>query len=130
MIPDIDEARKMAEAHCAAWTSRSPDTVADRYSTTTSFSINRGEPMRTRAEIAGMAAGFMTDFPDLSLTCDTLLVADRHMIYAWTFEGHYRENGKLARFTGWEEWDLDDELKVIKSLGWYDAEDYERQIAD
>jgi len=70
----------------------------------------------------------MADFPDLTLICDTVLAADRHMVYAWTFEGRHRETGNQVRFSGWEEWDLDDELKVVKSLGWYDAADYERQI--
>jgi hypothetical protein len=51
------------------------------------------------------------------------------MVYAWTFEGHHGETGKLVRFSGWEEWDLDDDLKVTKSLGWYDVEDYNRQVA-
>ena len=129
MTPDIDTAKKLAKAHCAAWTSLLPDAVAERYSASTSFAINGGEPMTTRAEIAEMAAGFMADFPDLVLTCDTVLVADHHMVYAWIFEGHYRETGKLVRFSGWEEWDLDEDLNVAKSLGWYDAEDYERQVA-
>ena len=78
---------------------------------------------------AAMADGFMEEFPDLVLTCDTVLVADHHMVYAWTFEGHHRESGRPVRFSGWEEWDLDDELNVVKSLGWYDVDDYNRQIA-
>ncbi len=129
MIPDIDTARMLAENHCAAWTSLSPDAVADRYSATTSFAMNGGEPMVTRKQIAEMASGFMADFPNLVLTCDTVLVADHHMVYAWTFEGRYHQTGKLVRFSGWEEWDLDDDLKVTRSLGWYDTEDYERQVA-
>ena len=129
MTPDVDTARMMAEAHCAAWTALSPDAVAERYSSSTSFAMNRGEPMKTRAEIAAMAGAFMADFPDLVLTCDHVLAADHHMVYAWTFEGHHRETGRLVRFSGWEEWDLDDELKVIKSLGWYDLDDYNRQVA-
>ena len=88
MIPEIDKAQKLAKAHCDAWTSLSPDAVAARSSPSTSFAINGGEPMTTRAEIAEMAAGFMADFPDLVLTCDAVLVADHHMVYAWTFEGH------------------------------------------
>ena len=129
MTPDVETARKLAEAHCAAWTSRSAEKVAERYAVSTSFGMNHGEPMTTRAEIAEMASGFMADFPDLVLTCDTVLVVDHHMVYAWTFEGHYAETGKLVRFSGWEEWDLDDDLNVVKSLGWYDVEDYEQQVA-
>lgn len=85
--------------------------------------------MLTRAEIAAMASEFMADFPDLVLACDNVLVADHHMVYAWTFKGHQRETKKLVCFSGREEWDLDDDLKVIKSLGWYDVEDYNRQVA-
>ena len=85
--------------------------------------------MTSRSEISEMAAGFMADFPDLVLSLDSVLVADHHMVYAWTFEGHHKETGNYVRFTGWEEWDLDENLKVTKSLGWYDAHDYERQVA-
>ena len=129
MTPDVETAQRLAEDHCAAWTSLSPDKVAERYATSTSFGMNHGEPMTTRAEIAEMARGFMADFPDLVLTCDTVLAADHHMVYAWTFEGHYGATGKLVRFSGWEEWDLDDDLNVVKSLGWYDTEDYNHQIS-
>jgi hypothetical protein len=129
MTPDIETARKLAESHCASWTSLSPDAAADRYATSTSFAMNGGEPMTTRAEIAEMAKGFMANFPDLVLSCDTVLVADHHMIYAWTFKGHHRETKNLIRFSGWEEWDLDSNLNVTRSLGWYDVEDYERQVA-
>jgi hypothetical protein len=31
------------------------------------------------------------------------------------------------RVVGWEEWDLDAELKVKASRGWFDAHDYARQ---
>ncbi len=83
--------------------------------------------MTSRAEIAQMAAGFMADLSDLVLSCEKVLAADHLMVYAWTFEGHHRETGKLVRFSGWEEWDLDDDLKVTKSLCWYDVADHERQ---
>ena len=129
MLPDNETARRIAEDHCAAWSSGDAELVAKRYAATTSFGMNHGDPMTTRAEIADMAAGFMADFPGLTLTCDTVLVADHHMIYAWTFEGRHKETGNPVRFSGWEEWDLDDDLEVVKSLGWYDVADYERQVS-
>lgn len=90
--------------------------------------MNGGDPMTTRAQIADMAAGFMADFPDLNLSCHTVLVADHHMVYAWTFEGHYKATGKRVAFSGWEELDLNDDLEVTRSLGWYDVSDFERQV--
>lgn len=130
MIPDIKTAREIADAHCAAWTSRSADTVAQRYANPTSFGMNAGDPMALRAEISEMARGFMADFPDLVLTCDNVLVADHHMIYAWTFAGNHVRTGNHVVFSGWEEWDLNDDLEVTKSLGWYDAADYDRQVGE
>ena len=129
MFPSLEDARKLADAHCAAWSSSSAGKVAQRYSEQTSFTMNRSDPMTSRAEITEMARGFMSEFPDLKLTCDTVLAADHHIVYAWTFEGRHVETGNLVRFSGWEEWDLDDNLQVTKSLGWYDVEDYNRQVA-
>lgn len=129
MIPDSVTAYQIAQDHCAAWTNQTPEMVAGRYAEQTTMSMNGGDPMTSRSQIADMAAGFMADFPDLVLALDTVLVADRHMIYAWTFEGRHKGSGNKVRFSGWEEWDLDDDLKVTKSLGWYDAEDYNRQVA-
>jgi len=129
MKPDVETARKMAQDHCAAWTNRTADAVAGRYAMQTIMIMNGGDPMNSRSEISDMAAGFMADFPDLVLSLDRVLVADHHMIYAWTFEGHHKETGNHVRFSGWEEWDLDENLNVIKSLGWYDGVDYERQVA-
>ncbi len=129
MTPDVQTAHRIAQDHCAAWTNRALGDVAGRYAEHTIMIMNGGDPMESQAEIGDMAAGFMADFPDLVLSLDTVLVADHHMVYAWTFEGHHKETGNHVRFSGWEEWDLDDNLNVTKSLGWYDGVDYERQVA-
>lgn len=128
MVPNIKNAKAMADAHCAAWTAGDAAKVAERYSEPTSFGMNWGAPMTTRDEVREMAQGFMSDFPGLTLVCDSVLVADRHMVYAWTFEGVHASTGAQVRFSGWEEWDLDNDLQVVKSLGWYNVEDCERQV--
>ena len=91
--------------------------------------INAGEPWQGRARVAEMAAGFFADVPDLSLTCDDIRCAGAHALYAWTFTGHDAKTGAALTVRGWEEWDLDAELKVKASRGWFDAEDYARQAA-
>jgi hypothetical protein len=121
MTPDFETTQRIAELHCAAWTKRTPEVVAARYAEQTTMVMNCGDPMTSQAEIAEMAAGFLADFPDFVLTLDHVLAADHHMIYAWTLEGHHKETGNHVRFSGWEEWNLDGNLKVTKSLGWYDA---------
>jgi len=49
--------------------------------------------------------------------------------FGWTFDGHHAETNAFVTVSGWEEWDLGEDLKIKISLGWFDAEDYARQIA-
>ena len=116
--------------HFKAWNSFTPDKVAESYAKDARFVINRGEPMNGRAEIAAMVAGFMSEFPDMELKCDTVMIAGDHMAYAWTFEGCHIDTKNFISIKGWEEWDLDDNTQVKSSLGWYDAQEYERQVAE
>lgn len=116
-------------AYTAAWNSGSAEAVASFYAPEGTIIINRGTPWEGRAGIAAMAAGFYTDVPDLSLTCDGLRIAGDHVAYLWTFSGHHAQTRNPLRIIGWEEWDLDSEGKVTASRGWYDAADYARQVA-
>jgi len=50
-------------------------------------------------------------------------------VYLWSFTGHHAETGSALHVTGWEEWSLGDDMKVTASLGWFDGEDYNRQVA-
>lgn len=76
-----------------------------------------------------MAAGFYADVPGLHLSCDEVRGAGSHCVFVWTFTGHHSGSGNPLRIRGWEEWNLDDEHKVRASLGWFDAEEYERQVS-
>lgn len=74
-----------------------------------------------------MAAGFFADVPDLTLVCDGVRCAGDHVVYLWTFTGTHSGTTNPLRVVGWEEWDLDADLKVKASRGWFDADDYGRQ---
>jgi uncharacterized protein (TIGR02246 family) len=130
MTVNQNDCQELVKNHINAWNTWDPEKVASTYAPDAIFIINRGDPMNGRADISEMAAGFMAEFPDMRLTCDTVQLADGHMVYTWTFEGHHIETKNLARFKGWEEWDLDENLQVTKSLGWYDAQEYERQVVE
>jgi len=43
--------------------------------------------------------------------------------------GPVSQTGNPLNVQGWEEWEMDEDLKVIASKGWFDAEDYVRQAA-
>lgn len=120
----------IAADYTDAWNSGSAEAVASFYAEDGSIVINRGTPWKGRAGVQAMAAEFFADVPDLTLTCDGVRIAGDHVAFLWTFTGHQRETRNPLRITGWEDWDLDGEGKVIASLGWFDAADYARQVAE
>lgn len=124
---DPKDVERIAADYTAAWNSKSADAVAAFYAPEGEIVINRGEPWSGRARVRDMAAGFYADVPDLSLTCDDVRCSGNHVIFVWTFTGHDATSGNPLNIRGWEEWDLDDELKVVASRGWFDADDYARQ---
>lgn len=126
---DHDRMRQTAEGYTDAWNSGSAEAVADFYAPDGHIVINRGERWEGRAGVARMAAGFFADVPDLQLVCDDLRVAGDHVVYLWTFTGTHAASGNRLRVIGWEEWDVDADLRVKSSRGWYDAAGYARQVA-
>lgn len=128
MTSDPKAIRAIAAAYTAAWNSGSPEAVASCFAVDGSIVINRGEPWIGRKRIAEMAAGFYADIPDLKLQCDEVRCAGMHVAYIWRFTGTHAATKNPLRVAGWEEWDLSPDLKVVASRGWYDADDYERQI--
>jgi uncharacterized protein (TIGR02246 family) len=126
---DHDAAMALAEAYTAAWNTGSPEAVAAFYAADGSIVINRGNPWEGRARVADMAAAFFADVRDMRVFCDQVRCAGDHVAYLWTFTGLHAGTGNPLRVVGWEEWDLDPEHKVKSSRGWYDAEDYARQVA-
>ena len=130
MSHDDKNVDAVAQRYAAAWCSHSPEAVASFYAPDGQIQINRGEVLEGRAAVARMAAGFFADFPDLTVRCDGLRRASTHALFLWTLEGHHAQTKKLVRVGGWEEWELDANLKVKSSLGWFDSVEYQRQIAD
>lgn len=120
---------EIARDYTAAWNSGDPNAVASFYAEDGGIIINNGDPWQGRAKVAEMAAGFYADVPDLSLTCDAVRQAGEHAIYVWTFTGHDAGTKNALKIHGWEEWDLDANMKVRASLGWFDAEAYAAQVA-
>ncbi|GGH25308.1 conserved hypothetical protein [Cribrihabitans marinus] len=123
-----DRLQMLAQAYAIAWSSHDPDAVAGFFAEGGEISINRGEAHKGRAAIAEMARGFYADFPDLEVRCDLMRRAGDHAIFVWTLEGHHAQTGNRVITGGWEEWELTDDYKIARSLKWFDAADYQRQI--
>ncbi len=130
MALDPQTIRDVAAGYAAAWTSGSPAAVAACYAPDGQITINRGDTLRGRAAIADMAAGFHAAFPGLVVLCDQVRTAGSHVLFAWTLQGRHIDTGNDVRVGGWEEWELDDDCRIRSSLGWFDTEEYQRQIAE
>ena len=65
------------------------------------------------------------DVPDLNTVCGSVRPAGDHIAYLWTFSGTRSGAGNPLSVRGWEEWELDADLKVKASRGWFDAIDYD-----
>lgn len=128
MSIDQNRLSDLADRYTAAWNSRVPAQVAALHAPTSQIIINRGEPSAGHEALTAMAAGFHADVPDLHLTNDGIRGSGNHVVFLWTFTGHHAETGNPLTVSGWEEWELDDDLKITSSLGWFDAEEYQRQV--
>ena len=120
----------MAENYAKAWCSLSPKAVASFYAPDGQIIINRGDPIKGRDAIMEMVSGFYTEFPDLVVLCDEVRTSGDPAIFIWTLEGHHSETKNYVKVGGWEEWELDEKTQVKSSLGWFDAQEYERQVAE
>ena len=129
MAHSQDALNTLAADYTAAWNSGTAANVASFYAEDGQIIINRGEPWLGRARVQDMAAGFYADVPDLVLTCDDMRGSGDRAIFVWTFTGHDATTGNPLHIRGWEEWTLSENLQVQASLGWFDAEDYARQVA-
>ena len=129
-MPTISDVRLLAERHIAAWNAHDAEGVAQSYAPDAVFSINGDEPMRGRPDIAEMVRGFAADFPDMKLSLDGVSSAGTDAVYIWTFEGTHKDSGNQVRFSGWEAWTLTDACLVGSSLGYFDSDEYARQLSE
>lgn len=120
---------EFATLYTQAWNSHDPARVASFYAPDGSITINGGDPWIGREGLEAMAESFMTTFTDIELTMDALEEKDERFIYHWTFTGTHAETGQGVRISGSETWRLDSRGLISKSVGRYDAAEFDRQVA-
>jgi len=114
-----------------AWCSQDAARVAAFFAEDGSLTINGGAPAAGRAAIAASAQGFMTAFPDLVVSMDSLDVERDNVVYRWTLTGTNTGpggTGKAVRITGYEEWTIGADGLIATSLGHFDEVEYQRQL--
>lgn len=130
---DLETMQEIAARYTAAWCSQDPARVAAFFAPDGSLRINEGEPAVGREAITASAAGFMTAFPDMVVSMDALRQEVDRFVYHWTLEGTNTGPGGTGRrvhIRGYEEWTIDPDGLIVRSLGHFDEGEYRRQLAE
>lgn len=129
LLPSI---QTFAFRYTAAWCSQDASQVASFFAPQGSLTINKGTPSVGRAAITATAQSFMTAFPDLQVQMDSVVASGERVEYHWTLTGTNSGpggTGNPVRISGFESWLFDADGFILDSQGYYDAAEYERQLA-
>jgi hypothetical protein len=128
-----------AERYAHAWSNHDPQKVAAFFAENGSLSVNDSPAAIGRTAIAEIARGFMRDFPDLVVIFDKMAAPPAagksgscDAVFHWTLIGTNTGaggTGNAVRISGYEMWKFDDAGLVLESKGYFDAADYQRQLA-
>jgi uncharacterized protein (TIGR02246 family) len=132
-VPGRAALEAFAKDYTAAWCSMDPAKVAAHFSPNGSLAVNDGAAAVGRDAITETARAFYTALPDMQVYLRGLVVEGPHVEYQWTFTGTNTGpggTGNAVRVDGYEEWTLDDEGLISRSLGHYDADEYNRQLLE
>jgi predicted ester cyclase len=124
--------REFALGYTRAWSSQDPASVAAHYAEDGSLQINQNTPSVGRDELEATARGFMTELPDMVVTMDDLAIDGDRYIYRWTLDGTNTGpggGGHSVHISGYEEWTIDSDGRILKSQGHMDMDDYARQLS-
>ena len=119
--------RDFARSYTEAWCTHDPAIVASHYVPGGTIAINGGEP----TDVTEVARAFITAFPDIEVLMDDVVVQGETVVYHWTLTGTNTGpggTGKAVRISGNEEWTFGEGGLVATSQGYYDQDEYERQL--
>lgn len=125
-IPD-DFCKKYA----AAWSGQNAEAHTKFFAPNGSQIVNNGMPAVGRDAIAKVAQGFMTAFPDMLVTCDSLPITSKGVEFHWTLTGANtgpNGTGKKVHISGVEILQFDSNGLISESNGSFDEKEYNRQL--
>lgn len=128
---DYEKMVEFGEKYTVAWNSKKPEIMASFYAEDGTLTVNNGTPAVGRKQLAETAKSYMEAFPDMKLIMDSLVADSGTYRYHWTFIGTNTGlggTGNKVNFSGFERWTMNNERLVQKSIGTYDANDYNRQL--
>jgi predicted ester cyclase len=118
------------KSYAQAWCSQKPEFVSLFFSEDGSLSVNDGKPAVGRGEISKVAESFMTAFPDIIVSMDSLVTTSIRTEFHWTFTGTNTGpggTGKKVKISGVELWQFENGL-IKDSKGRFDIEEFNKQV--
>jgi predicted ester cyclase len=128
---EINELKNFGTKYAEAWCSQKPESVAEFFSENGSLKVNDNPPAVGRAAVAKVAEGFMTAFPDMEVTMDSLIDTSDGTEFHWTLTGTNSGpggTGKKVKVSGYELWKFDNDGLILESIGSFDSDEYNRQL--
>lgn len=119
--------------YAAEWSGQDAEAHAEFFAPDGSQIVNNGTPAVGRDAIAKVAQGFMTAFPDMLVTCDSLPITSRGVEFHWTLTGTNtgpNGTGKKIHISGVEVLQFDSNGLITESKGSFDEEEYNRQLTN
>ena len=117
--------------HQQSFASQSAATIAADHVENGTFYSPAAGTVTGRAEIQKVYEYWLTAFPDMVLTMDSVRLVDAGAEYFWTFQGTNSGpggSGQRVKFSGYEEWTLSETGLIARSLGHFDEAEYNHQL--
>ena len=130
---DKEQLTSFGKKYSEAWCSQKPASVAAFFSTNGSLKVNADSPAVGREAITKVAEGFMTAFPDMIVAMDSLITNPNRTEFHWTLTGTNAGpggTGNKVKVSGFEVWNFSEDGLIEKSIGSFDAAEYNRQLKD
>ena len=129
MTKAADKIAQMAARHVAAWCAGDINGTTEIYATNGQISVNGAAPYVGIDAIADSVRQLMAAFTDLKVACNETRHAGNRAVFVWTLTGQHAETGNFVTLPGWHEWELNDDLQVVRVRGYYDVEEFQKQVS-
>lgn len=120
-----------ARSYAQVWCSQRPNFVASFFTEDGELTVNNGKTAKGTGEITTVVKGFMDAFPDMIVSYDSLTTDSDKTRFYWTLAGTNNGpngTGNKVKISGFEEWTLKNEGLIQESKGYFDEEEYKRQL--
>ena len=120
-----------ARNYAQVWGSNRPEFVAMFFAENGALQVNDADPAKGRDAISKVAQSFMTKFPDILVSFDSLVHNKNGIEFHWTLTGTEDDLEGLAnkvKVSGFELWTMSEDNLIKDSKGNFSSEEYKQQL--